>query len=72
MITKLMSVGEIQRMADELKELCKPGDRVELISPMDDPFTPLSPGNQGTVQCVSYGGVIDVSWDHGRVMGHVL
>lgn len=65
-------VEEVNKMTEEIKEICKPGDRVELIAPMDDPFTPLSPGNQGTVQCVNDGGVIDVSWDHGRVLGLVL
>ena len=33
-----MSAEEIRRMTEELKEICKPGDRVELISPVDDPF----------------------------------
>lgn len=77
---KPMSVEEIQRIADEfneickvdeLKEICVRGSRVELIS-MDDPYTRLKPGNQGTVQYVDGIGTIHISWDNGEGLGLVL
>lgn len=41
-----MSAEEIRRLTEELKEICKPGDRVELISPVDDPFDRIKPGDR--------------------------
>lgn len=70
------SVEEIKNMVNknmvkELKDLCVPGARVELIF-MDDPYTRLKPGNQGTVQYVDGIGTIHISWDNGEGLGLVL
>lgn len=67
-----MSAEEIRRMTEELKEICKPGDRVELISPVDDPFDRIKPGDQGAVQSINDAGTVHVSWDNGSVVGLVF
>ena len=40
------------------------GTRIELVS-MDDPYTKLKPGDQGTVEYVDDAGQIQVCWDCG-------
>jgi len=47
-----------------------PGSRVELIS-MDDPYSKLKPGDQGTVACVDATGTVFVNWDCGFSLGVV-
>ena len=46
------------------------GTRVELIS-MDDPYSKLKPGDQGTVDFIDDVGTIFVSWDNGSHLGVV-
>ena len=44
------------------------GTRVELVS-MNDPFTKLMPGEQGTVQFIDDIGTVFVNWDCGSGLG---
>lgn len=44
------------------------GTRVELVS-MNDPFTRLKPGDQGTVTMVDDIGTVFVRWDCGSSLG---
>ena len=44
------------------------GCRVELVS-MDDPYTKLRPGDQGTVSFVDDIGTVFVDWDSGSKLG---
>ena len=44
------------------------GTRVELVS-MDDPYTTLKPGDQGTVDFVDDIATIHVKWDCGSGLG---
>lgn len=53
-----------------VKERYPAGTRVRLIS-MDDPYTKLQPGDEGTVQMVDDAGTIHVSWDAGSSLGLV-
>jgi hypothetical protein len=46
------------------------GNRVELIS-MDDPYTKLKQGDQGTVNFVDDTGTVFVNWDNGSTLGVV-
>ena len=46
----------------------RPGSRVELIS-MDDPYTKLKQGDQGTVDFIDDANVIHVNWDNGSSLG---
>lgn len=46
------------------------GTRIELIF-MDDPYTTLTSGDQGTVKFVDDIGTIHVSWDKGSSLGLV-
>ena len=51
-----------------LKARYPKGTRVELVS-MDDPYTSLKPGDQGTVEYVDDIGTIFVRWDNGSGLG---
>lgn len=53
---------------DRLREEYPEGTRVELVS-MNDPYSSISPGDQGTVQYVDDIGTIRVSWDCGSSLG---
>ena len=53
---------------EKLREMYPIGTRVELVS-MNDPFTKLMPGEQGTVQFVDDIGTIFVNWDCGSGLG---
>ena len=44
------------------------GTRVELVS-MEDPYTRIQPGTQGTVRCVDDIGTVFVDWDTGSGLG---
>ena len=44
------------------------GTRVELVS-MNDPYTKLKPGDQGTVDFIDSIGTIFVQWDCGSGLG---
>ena len=46
----------------------RPGSRVELIH-MDDPYTDLKRGDQGTVDFIDDANVIHVKWDNGSGLG---
>ena len=54
----------------QLRKYYKPGTRVELIR-MDDPYSKLRPGDQGTVSCVDDTGTVFVNWDCGSSLGAV-
>jgi len=57
--------------AVEAHRMCYPvGCRVELVS-MEDPFTTLKPGDQGTVDHVDDSGTVHISWDCGSGLGAV-
>lgn len=46
------------------------GTRIELIS-MDDPYTKLTSGSQGTVTMIDSIGTVFVNWDCGSTLGLV-
>lgn len=46
------------------------GCRVELVS-MDDPYSKLLPGEQGTISAVDDTGTVFVNWDCGSGLGVV-
>ena len=52
------------------RERFTPGCRVELIT-MNDPYSRLKPGEQGTVTCVDDTGTVFVNWDCGSCLGAV-
>jgi hypothetical protein len=59
---------------DELKALKSyypPGTRVELVC-MEDPYTKLKPGDQGTVSLIDDAGTVFVNWDSGSRLGVVF
>lgn len=58
-------------MLKTLKDYYKPGTRVRLVS-MNDPYTDLRRGTQGTVTCVDDIGTIHVRWDNGSNLGIVF
>lgn len=45
-----------------------PGIRVELVS-MNDPYSDLKPGDQGSVTCVDDTGTVFINWDNGSTLG---
>lgn len=53
-----------------LKSKYAKGTRVELVE-MDDPYTKIAPGTQGTVIHVDDIGTIHVRWDNGSSLGVV-
>ena len=56
-----------------VERICKKypdGCRVELVS-MDDPYSKLKTGDQGTVSCVDSTGTVFVDWDCGSSLGVV-
>lgn len=53
-----------------LREQYPAGTRLELIS-MDDPYSKLKAGDQGSVRFVDDIGTIHVSWDKGSGLGLV-
>ena len=53
---------------EKLREMYPIGTRVELVS-MNDPFTKLMPGEQGTVQFIDDIGTVFVNWDCGSGLG---
>lgn len=54
-----------------LNENYPKGSRIELLS-MNDPYTNLLPGDQGTVTDIDDTGTIFVSWDRGSSLGLVF
>lgn len=51
-----------------VRETYPTGCRVELVS-MNDPYTRLKPGDQGTVTHVDDIGTVFVAWDSGAMLG---
>lgn len=51
-----------------VREMYPTGCRVELVS-MDDPYTRLKPGDQGTVERVDDIATVFVAWDSGSHLG---
>ena len=54
----------------ELRSRFEPGRRVRLIQ-MNDPYTKLKPGDEGTVSLVDDTGTIFIDWDSGSRLGVV-
>ena len=55
-------------VVERVKREYPKGTRVELVS-MDDPYTHIPPGTQGTVSAVDSIGTIFVDWDTGSGLG---
>lgn len=55
-------------VVDRLRAQYPLGCRVELVS-MDDPYSTLKPGDQGTVTAIDDIGTIFVRWDNGSGLG---
>lgn len=53
-----------------IRNLYPTGCRVELVQ-MDDPYSKLTPGDQGTVTSVDDAGTVFVRWDCGSGLGIV-
>lgn len=58
-------------MLQALKSQYPPGTRVELVR-MEDPYTKLKPGDQGSVSFIDDTGTIFVNWDSGSRLGVVF
>lgn len=64
-------MNEWQRATNKAKvykEMYPKGTRLELIS-LDDPYTHIQPGAQGTVEFVDDIGTIHMKWDDGKTLG---
>lgn len=58
---------------EALKAKYPTGSRVRFIGFGEpDPWSPLPPGTEGTVQMVDDGGTVHVDWDSGSHLGMVL
>ena len=55
---------------EKINEKYPVGTRIELIH-MDDPYGPVEPGMQGTVDSVDDVGTLHMQWDNGRTLGIV-
>ncbi|WP_312472476.1 DUF4314 domain-containing protein [Neobacillus sp.] len=60
-----------QKQVEKIKEQYPVGTRIELIH-MEDPYGPIEPGMQGTVESVDDAGTLHMRWDNGRTLGIVL
>ena len=58
-------------MLKALRSYYPPGTRVELVR-MEDPYTMLKPGDQGTVSLIDDTGTVFVNWDSGSGLGVVF
>lgn len=56
------------KKAQRMKELYPGGTRIRLIS-MNDPYAPIAPGTEGTVDFVDDIGTLHCTFDDGRVLG---
>lgn len=54
----------------QLRKTYPRGTRVELVR-MNDPYSTLKPGDQGTVDFIDDTGTIFCSWDSGSTLGIV-
>lgn len=59
-----------REIAASIRQMYPAGCRVELVS-MDDPYSKLLPGEQGTVSAVDDTGTVFVNWDCGSGLGVV-
>lgn len=59
-----------RKMVKRIRKLYPAGCRVELVQ-MDDPYSKLTPGDQGIVTAVGDTGTIFVNWDCGSSLGIV-
>lgn len=59
-----------RQIVQELREMHPEGTRVALIQ-MDDPYSKLIPGDQGTVTGVDDAGSVMISWDRGSSLSAV-
>ena len=55
-------------VVESLRRQYPAGTQVELIS-MDDPYTKLRPGDQGTVIAVDDIGSVHIQWNNGSSLG---
>lgn len=53
-----------------IKKKYPAGTRIKLIN-MDDPWNPVEPGTEGTVELVDDIGQIHMKWDNGRTLALV-
>ena len=53
-----------------IKKQYPAGTRIKLIN-MDDPWHPVEPGTEGTIQFVDDIGQIHMKWDNGRTLALV-
>jgi hypothetical protein len=58
-------------MLNQLRDYYKPGTRVMLVR-MDDPYSKLQPGDNGTVSFIDDTGTVFVNWDCGSSLGVVF
>jgi hypothetical protein len=56
------------RTVQRIKERYPGGTRIRLLS-MDDPYAPISPGTEGTVDFVDDIGTLHCIFDNGRTLG---
>lgn len=56
------------RTVQRIKEPYPGGTRIRLLS-MDDPYAPISPGTEGTVNFVDDIGTLHCIFDNGRTLG---
>lgn len=59
-----------REIVERLRKLYPSGTRVELVH-MNDPYSKLRPGDQGSVDFVDDTGTIFCSWDFGSSLGIV-
>jgi hypothetical protein len=59
-----------REIVEETRRLYPAGMRVELVQ-MDDPYSKLQPGDQGTVHHIDDTATVFVSWDCGSSLGAV-
>ena len=57
-----------QKKVQRIKEQYPEGTRIRLMS-MDDPYAPISPGTEGTVDFVDDIGTLHCNFDSGRTLG---
>lgn len=59
-----------REVVDRLRKKYTQGCRVALVS-MDDPYTELRLGDQGTVNFIDDAGTVFINWDSGSTLGAV-
>ena len=56
-----------EKRVKRIREQYPPGTRLQLDH-MDDPYAPIPPGTQGTVDFVDDAGQVHMQWDNGRTL----